>query len=302
MPVIPNFFVVGAPKAGTTSMDYYLSQHPDIFIPHRKEVHYFGSDLTKKEHWFFVLKEQAYLKLFEKGAGYKRVGESSVMYLFSKQAAKEIKAFSPSARIIIMLRNPVEMMYSQFSHLLWACYEEKKDFVTALEAEEQREKGLDIPTHAMLVEALFYRKQARLAEQIERYFDVFGRENVKIILFDDFKKNSALEYEKTLDFLGVGSHREVDFRIANRNKVVRSRFLMKKIFMPPKPVYRLLMLLPDKPRTLFLEKICVRLNTKMEPRQELDPALKKSLVHEYIPEVKKLSHLIGRDLGHWMQP
>jgi hypothetical protein len=105
----PDFFIVGAPKSGTTAMYFYLKQHPEIFMPERKELHFFGSDFFAP-HFVRDLKE--YLKFFEGADNKKRIGEASVWYLYSKRAAFEIKEFNPDADIIIMLRNPVDMMYS----------------------------------------------------------------------------------------------------------------------------------------------------------------------------------------------
>jgi len=99
----PNFFIVGAPKCGTTSMTEYLKQHPDIFIPEEKEPHYFGSDL---EYPRITKTEAQYLRLFSEAQDERRLGEASVWYLFSQRAAQEIYEFNPLSRIIIMLRTP----------------------------------------------------------------------------------------------------------------------------------------------------------------------------------------------------
>jgi hypothetical protein len=105
----PDFFIVGAPKSGTTAMYFYLKQHPEIFMPERKELHFFGSDFFAPH---FVRDLKDYLKFFEGADNKKRIGEASPWYLYSKRAAFEIKEFNPDADIIIMLRNPVDMMYS----------------------------------------------------------------------------------------------------------------------------------------------------------------------------------------------
>src|SRR5882672_1680365 len=111
----PDCFIVGAPRCGTTAMYTYLGQHPEIFMSARKEPHFFGTDLSSPA---LVRDEQQYLSLFAKAQNEKRAGEASVFYLYSQRAAREIHAFCPSARIIIMLRNPVEMMYSLHSRHL----------------------------------------------------------------------------------------------------------------------------------------------------------------------------------------
>ncbi|NLF38083.1 sulfotransferase, partial [bacterium] len=103
---LPDFFIVGAPKSGTTALHAYLGRHPSIFVPARKEPHFFGSDIVSPA---FVRDRDAYLSLFAGATTEARVGEASIWYLYSKRAAREIKEFNPDARIIIMLRNPVDM-------------------------------------------------------------------------------------------------------------------------------------------------------------------------------------------------
>jgi len=146
----PDFFIVGAPKCGTTAMSDYLRQHPEIYMPQRKEPHFFGSDLDAPYPYFIRDKEQ-YFSLFAEAKDEKRVGEASVWYLYSKRAAFEIKEFCPTASIIIMLRNPVDMIYSLHSQRLFTGNEDIPDFEEALEAEEDRKRGLRIPSRTYLV-------------------------------------------------------------------------------------------------------------------------------------------------------
>ena len=152
-------------------MNDYLSQHPEVFVPGIKEVHFFGSDLhfTKGA----LRDEGAYRALFA-GATEPRRGEASVWYLYSRTAAKEIHAFSPDAKVIVMLRNPADMLYSQHSQFLYNGNEDITDFREALAAEPERRAGRRIPASAHLVEGLFYSETVKYAEQLERYFDIFG--------------------------------------------------------------------------------------------------------------------------------
>ncbi|MFQ5518600.1 MAG: sulfotransferase, partial [Mariprofundus sp.] len=137
----PDFFIVGAPKCGTTAMYTYLQAHPDIFMSEVKEPYYFCSDLGF--HRF--RNEQEYLKLFSVASPQQRIGEASTWYLYSSQAAAAIHAFNTDARIIVMLRNPVDMMYSLYSHFLYIGSEETDSFEAALAAEEERKHGNCIP-------------------------------------------------------------------------------------------------------------------------------------------------------------
>ena len=131
----PNFFIVGAAKCGTTSLYRYLRQHPDVFMPEQKEPNFFGSDLSYR---FPRISQARYLSCFAKAKGETRIGEATTIYLYSEKAAEEIKAFSPEAKIIIMLRNPVDVLYSYHSQQLYSGNEDIPDFEEALRAEVDR--------------------------------------------------------------------------------------------------------------------------------------------------------------------
>src|SRR5215475_10623199 len=190
----PDFFIFGAPKCGTTAMNDYLKDHPEIFIPAKKEIHFFGADLPFLKGKRVT--EQEYMTYFAPAGNEKRLGESSVWYLYSQQAAAEIKAFSPAARIIIMLRNPVDMMYSLHAQRLYNDNEDIRDFAEALAAEEDRRQGRRIYQNANNAMGFFYRDAARYTQQVQRYLDVFGRDKVHVIVFDDFRSDTPRVYRE----------------------------------------------------------------------------------------------------------
>jgi hypothetical protein len=288
----PNFFIVGAPRCGTTAMYEYLRQHPDVFMPYRKEPVYFGSDLVKRNP---PLDEAAYVELFRPGAGRQRRGEATVWYLYSQTAPAEIKAFCEDPRIIIMLRNPVDMMYSLHSQLLFSSNEDLSDFGEALDAEADRRRGLRMPPRARRPEGLQYRACGRYAAHVQRYLDAFG-DAVQIIVYDDFSADVAGSYRQTLDFLGVDPTFEPDLSVVNRSKEVRSRWLQQLIYAPsfvratarlPKPVHH------------AIRRSLKRINFKEQPRRVLDPALRARLTQELADDVRQLERIIGRDLSAW---
>ena len=128
----PDFFIVGAPKCGTTAMYQWLDAHPEVFVP-VKEIHYFGADL---DHRRPEVSAERYNGLFEPAStAHKAVGDVGVWYLMSETAAQEIHAYNPDARIIIMLRRPAQMLYSLHSQLLYSGEEDIADFGEALAAE-----------------------------------------------------------------------------------------------------------------------------------------------------------------------
>lgn len=292
----PDFFIVGAPKCGTTAMNDYLRQHPEIFIPDAKELHFFGSDLNFRRQRITL---EQYLSYFSGVQNEKRIGESSVWYLYSKVAATEIKEFCPSARIIIMLRNPVDMLYSLHSQHLFNGREDIEDFGDAMEAEVDRKNGIRIPKGKFLIEGLFYREVAKYTTQVQRYLNIFGKEKVHIIIFDDFKNNTDDVFRETLRFLEVDESFQPDFRVINPNKRLCSKALKELIQEPPWTVRGLVKTLLPRQFRRKLQKSLMRLNVRYERRQPMDPELRRKLQAEFVQEIKQLSILLGRNLICW---
>ncbi len=292
----PDFFIVGAPKCGTTAMNGYLRQHPQIFMPERKDISFFGTDLKFGRP---RISREEYLSLFREANGVLRIGESSVWYLYSKTAAEEIKSFTPSASIIVMLRNPVDMLYAQHSQFLYNCNEDIADFESALAAEDARKQGKLIPQQAHFVEGLFYRETIKYAEQVQRSFDVFGRKNVHVIVYDDFKRDTASVYKETLAFLGVDPFFHATFQIINPNKTLRSRRLQEFLVAPPPVLTKMYKRIAPQSLQGHLLKRLKRMNTQHTSRPALDPILRRRLQVEFQPEVKRLADLLGRDLSSW---
>ncbi len=298
----PDFFIVGAPKCGTTAMADYLAAHPDIYMA-RKEMHFFGLDLRFGPQ-FFRRDLTAYLAEFDAWKGQRRVGEASVWYLFSTQAAAEIKAFTPDARIIVMLRDPVEMLHSLYYYFLFDGNEPLPTFEQALAAEADRARGQRLCRQTYFAQGLAYRQVVRYTEQVRRYFQTFGRERVHVIIYDDFAADVFGAYRQTLDFLGLESKGcDPGFGVVNPAKRVKSPVLRAAM---GDPLLRsaVLALRPWMPRAVFaaLQRIEARLqrsNASVERRPPLAPELRAQLKREFAPEVERLSELLGRDLTHW---
>jgi hypothetical protein len=292
----PDFFIVGAFKSGTTAMYEYLRQHPQVFMPFHKEPLFFGDDLTRR-YGRMTLDE--YLALFRDAAPGQRIGEASAWYLYSECAAGEIKAFAPHARIIVMLRNPVDVMYAQHSQMLFNATEEIDDFERALAAEAMRRRGRDLPSGPIRPEALYYRHSVRFADQMERYLDTFGRERVKVAIYDDFRDDTAATYRAVLEFLDVDPAFQPDFHVVNPNKQVRSAALQRLIYQPPGPLLRTVRRLRRFPLVHAARSALLRLNSRPRRRHAMDPHLRQRLMAEFAPQVRRLEHLIDRDLSAW---
>ncbi len=291
----PNFFIVGAPKCGTTSMYFYLKGHPDIFMP-VKEFHFFGSDqIFRKPR----IGQQEYLSKFQASTCEKRLGEGSVSYLYSRTAAYEIKEFNSESRIIIMLRNPVDQMYSLHAQCVYSGVEDIKDFSKALQAEENRKEDRNVPKTTNQISVLLYRDRARYFEQVKRYMNVFGRDYVHVIVMEDLEDRIEDMYKDVLRFLEVDPEFSPVFKRHYPSKRIRSR-LLREITRDVLPACG--RLLPARLEQRVIAKIRWRLekfNTKYRPLPPMELALRQRLQAEFKPEIERLSGLLDRDLTYW---
>jgi hypothetical protein len=295
----PDFFIVGAPKSGTTALYEYLRQHPQVFMADPKEPNYFGADLERRRTPRISLEQ--YLAYFSDAGDARRIGEASVRYLHSRTAATEIADFAPDGQAIIMLRDPVEMMYSMHGELVFIGAEEIEDFGEALAAEQDRHRGQRIPPGANKPAALFYRESARFAEQVERYFAALGRDRVLVIIYDDFRDDTLGSYRATLNFLGVDEDFTPELRVVNPSKQPRSRLLTRLIANPPAWVRRVAARAPPARQRKRLFRRALALNSRTAPRRPMDSELRRQLKAEFAPEVQRLGALLGRDLSAWSQ-
>lgn len=295
----PDFFIVGAFKAGTTALYEYLRVHPQVFMSTPKEPMYFGQDLTPR---YRRMTPDEYLALFRAAGAEQHAGEASPWYLYSKTAAAEIRDFNPDARAIVMLRNPVDVMYSQHSQLVFNQREDLADFAQALAAEDDRMAGHRLPPDAIRPEALYYRHSVAFPVQVARYFDVFGRAGVHVVVFDDLVADPRAVYRATLEFLGVDPAFEVDLSVYNPNRRPRSGAVQKMIFAPRGPLKRVVGRLRSVPVMHRVRDVLVSANSTTAERASMDPQLRAQLTAEFAPQVAELGALIGRDLSAWSAP
>jgi hypothetical protein len=294
----PDFFIVGAPKCGTTALYRCLEAHPQIFVPERKEIHYFGTDLYSPT---YIRDLNEYLSLFAAAGDARRIGEASVWYLFSKRAAAEIKDFCSRASIIVMLRNPVDMIYSLHSEHLYNGTEQIQDFATALGAEVDRKRGRRLPQNVSACERLFYREVALYTDQVNRYLKAFGRDSVKVIIYDDFKKDPARICRETFEFLNVDAEVEPTIGIVNPNKRLRSRTAQSVLDRPPGLLGKLARPLTTPSLRHRLFATAQSWNTSYTPRPPLPDEMRQQLQQEFAPEIERLGILLNRDLNYWSQ-
>jgi len=227
--VVPNFFVVGAPKCGTTSLCDYLGQHPEIFIPEKKEPMYFCRDEGHREPWM-VTSLDGYLSLFTNATGARAIGEGSVWYLESRKAAARIKQFNPDSKIIIMLRDPTDMLISLHGQFLFSGNESVREFAEAYALSERRSRGKSIPKGAHFPAGLCYAEVARYEPKVRRYLETFGSDRVKVIVFEEFVADLARGYREVLQFLGVDDRFVANFTVLNERRYIRNVLLQRLLW------------------------------------------------------------------------
>jgi hypothetical protein len=300
VPVKPSFFIVGAPKCGTTALYEYLRPHPNILMAEIKEPHYFARDLGTYPR---IKTLDDYLALFAGARSeHLQVGEASVYYLRSTVAIPAIREFNPAAKLIAMFRNPVDMVYSLHSQLLHVSEETVADFATAWRLQERRARGLDVPPNIRSPLLVQYYQVGRFGTQTERLLACFPREQVKLILYDDFAASPQRVYDEVIAFLEVPHDGRTEFPRINENKGARMPWL-RRFYRKPPPALR------DAVRSLkravggetisAAKKRLVALNTVRERRPPLTPELRAELVAAFRDEVALLGRLMNRDLSHW---
>jgi hypothetical protein len=294
----PNFFIIGAPKCGTTALSEYLRTHPNVFITRPKEPRYFAEDIYRP-----ITNLRDYLALYSAvSTDHKAVGEGSATYLISKVAAKSIKEFSPNAKLIVMVRNPIKMIPSLHSQMLISFEEDVKDFEQAWQLQQKRSVGDNIPKTCRQPIFLQYAYAGRLGAQLERLFQVFDTSQIKVIVFDDFVSSTKQVYEETLSFLGVPSDGRVNFPQVKANRIYRYQKVSRFLRRPPKPVmdtyFRMKRFLNiDSPG--FFQRIN-KLNSQKTERISISQEMKQELVETFREDILLLSHLLDRDLSHWL--
>jgi len=278
----PNFFIVGAPRCATTTMYTYLKQHPQIFLSLLKEPIHFGSDLTRQP--LAVADRDEYLSLFAAAGDARVIGEGSVFYILSRRAPGELLEFAPSARILIMLRNPVDMMHSLHALYVRTGNEALEDFAAAIDTEPARARGEQMPPRCYFPEGLQYRAAARYAEPVERFVRTFGRERVHVVVFDDLVRDTAREHQRVLEFLDVDPDVPVELDIDKATERIRSIVLSQ--LRAARPEVR--------------NKLKTGRDAHRGPRHRaVSRELRARLNAELLPDVERLSALLDRDLTPW---
>ncbi len=306
----PNFFIIGAPKCGTTALSAYLQAHPRIFIPRVKEPHYFAQDLWQYARQYYKSRND-YLSLFESAPdSVTALGEASVFYAFSDVAIPAIRDFDPDAKLIMMVRNPVDLTYAlhgQYTYNNLDC-ETEPNFEKAWRLQDERLQGKSLP--APLARAtdrsaalLQYRLVAQMGDQLERVLKIVPEDQVHVIVFDDFKTQPQAIYEEVLQFLDLPSNQRMQFPQINGSKVRRFATIhagVKRI-TTSEPLIRLWRHVKHacNVQSFGIRRFVEKHTTVYQARAPLSPDLRAELMACFRADIVKLESLLGRDFSHW---
>lgn len=288
----PNFFIVGAARSGTTALWIYLNQHPAIFLPEgwdNKEPAYFCNHYGMND-W------PEYLKLFSKATDRQVIGEASTAYLAAPESASLIHDKYPDAKIIVMLRNPVERAYSLYRWMVSHGYEWVYPFENALDVEISRkdDKQFFLSNPENFYNYMYFHS-GLYSEQLKRYYNVFPERQVKVCLLDDMKEKPVETVQDIFAFLGVDDKLVPEIKVHNSAElrpVSASIHFAIKSFRWKHRHTRL-----DTAAGVFSWLNLEMLGLKW-PR--LDQSTRNSLQERYRSNILETQRLIHRDLSHWL--
>jgi hypothetical protein len=299
--IYPNFFIVGSPKCGTTSLSAYLRVHPNIFMSIPKEPSYFANDFPGIQ---FVQNRNDYLRLFSKtGDQHLAIGEASPAYIFSRNAIENIRAFNRQSKIIIMLRKPVDMLLSYHAQLVYSLFENVMDFEKAWHLQKERARGLWIPRTCREPKFLQYRHVASFGRHMQRILDLFSRDQIHVVFFEEFIRDTKDSYRGILNFLGVPDDERTQFPVVNERKSFVSSKINRALHLPPKLLYRILNLFNGTPighGLLKCHEAIKQANSKPLEKISTSQHLRLQINSELQTDIELLSRLLDKNLSHWV--
>lgn len=298
---LPNFIVIGAAKAGTSSLFAYMRDHPEIYLVPRKETKFFQFDgetrtfcgpLDQRVYDEAVKSIGEYEALFDDVRAEKAIGEITPSYMYTDEVPHRIHRRLPEARLVAVLRHPAERAFSQFLHMRRMEAEPERDFARTLELEDERIARGWGPSSQYRTNGLYHRRLAP-------YFELFGREQVRAYLYEDFASDTERVLAEIYRFLGVDPGYRADVSTRHNEGALPRSELLHALIDRPNP-------LKSAARALFPADMRRRLRDRLRAanrfRPRLDPAVRRSLVEFYREDLLALEDLIARDLSAWRDP
>jgi hypothetical protein len=302
---IPDFFIVGHHKSGTTALYEMLRRHPEIYMPSLKEPRYFATDLRRRadKPKAGVMPDtlEDYLALFDAAKPEQRVGEASPGYLVSHTAARGIAEIQPAARIIAILREPASFLRSLHLQFVQSHVETETDLRRAIALEDERREGRSMPHGFRMAPMLMYAEHVRYVDQLRRFHAVFPHEQVLVLIYDDFRRDNETAVRSVLHFLEVDDTLPIELVEANPTVGVRSvrlNDLMHSLYIGRGPVWHTVkqavkVATPRRLRRNALENLHRHVVYAAPAPPDADVVLE--LRRRFRGEVVALSEYLGRD-------
>jgi Sulfotransferase domain len=302
---VPDFFIVGHHKCGTTALYETLRRQPQVYMPDVKEPSFFVPELEaryrKRKSANHPDTLDGYLALFRAARPEQRVGESSPSYLWSHTAARRIAEVQPAARIIAILREPASFLHSL--HLQWvrSHVETEKDLRRAIALEQRRREGQSLPRYSTRPQWLLYSEHVRYVEQLRRFHAVFPREQVLVLIYEEYRADNEGTVRQVLRFLEVDDTAPIEVIEANPTVRVRSPrlyALVRSLYLGQEPLARALKtgIKALTPQQLRHQAIAMQRRAQRGRPRPPDERLMLELRHRYKDEVLALSEYLDRDL------
>lgn len=319
---LPTFLVIGAAKSASTSLHDYLGQHPDIYMSPMKEPNFFAYDGATPTFRYppecegkggavrarvrnatlrnRIESLEQYRRLFAGATSQRTLGESSVNYLYSKDAPRLIQLHVPEVRLVAILRNPVDRAYSRYLHARRDGLEPISDFAAALAAEDRRiAEGYAPVWH--------YRNRGYYYKQLQRYFRIFDRERIHIMLYDDFCRDPLAQTQALFRFLEVDPAFTPDMsqrlNVSGKPRIVARSWLLDDLLNTPNPFKACAKQVLPPAALHFVRSLILRCNARHAASPNpgpLPPDLRRQLQDDFRSDILKLQDLIGRDLSEWL--
>jgi len=306
-PRFPDFFVVGAPRCGTTSFCKYLARNPQVCFSQPKEPHYFtrlDRDPSQAEL------QRDYLDRYfgHFGDAHRAVGEGSVSYLYLPEVIERIRRINPEARFIALVRDPSQMLPSYHLKMLYLLQEDERDFGKAWALESTRARGSGVPKLCLDPRLLMYSEVAKLGAQVQRLYDVAGRDRSHVVVFDDLASDPLGVYRRALEFLGVDYDGQTRFERKYASRIYRHRWLQRLLYVPATRGGKVVDTLQRRTRKYnqdgtrrksWIKRLAGWNKVPASPTP-LTPQMRAVVRETLMPDVEHLSKLLDRDLRHWL--
>ena len=288
---LPNFLIIGAPKCGTTALHNYMAEHPDIFMSNPKEPQWFVAEELRETPYFDALvhSDEEYEALFDAAGDVPVRGESSALYFYSATAPGRIKSALGDPKLVLLLRQPADRIYSGFHFRQQIGYDVLDDFETIARA-WLRDEYLEKAIHRLSFDYSNYSKFLPV------WRDTFGPDRLKIFLHDDLKKDTIGLCREIYRYLGVDDTFAPNAQVAHNATLVPEKKSVEALFQTESPLRTVGRRLVPKPFKQALHRYRRKNWKRVEP---IDPMLRAEITEHFHDDIDRTAELIGRDLSHW---